>query len=98
MLFSKLPETKSREPYTLRLRYFCTFAFKSPFEKYISLRAVDHIFLGFSAADHIFFDFSAAAITALIAAFRKPAASKERTPSIVVPAGEHTASLSSPGC
>ena len=46
---------------------------------------------------HIF-DFSADAATALITACRKRSASKAQTPSIVVPAGEQTASFSSPGC
>ena len=47
---------------------------------------------------HIVFDFSAAHFTARMTAWRKPDSSRAYTPSMVVPAGEQTASLSSPGC
>ena len=45
-----------------------------------------------------FLPFSAAAVSASNTALRKPFFSRIRTPSMVVPAGEHTISFSSPGC
>ena len=47
---------------------------------------------------HIFFPLSAAPCNASNTALRKPFFSRIRTPSMVVPAGEHTISFNSPGC
>ena len=63
---------------------------------YCSLVIFREVF--FVGKAHIFFPLSAAPCNASNTALRKPFFSRIRTPSMVVPAGEHTISFSSPGC